>query len=1320
MVQYDKNNITYGETHVHTEHSFKDSPMSISKLIDALKKKNCPACAITDHGTLLGVFSFMQACKDAGIKGIPGVEAYMQEDGGLVEGADAEDAKKHLVLLAKDADGYFKGISKAVTDSNRRQLKDVPRMNMDILKKWFGPGSAAHGHVIATSACVGGILASILLQNSKIDKEAEKARKWRDRYESPESPSYKKNVSKYEELEKREADLVSEKETVNAIASKNYGAKKRALKAYEGKSEYASVVDALEKEMAESEKAKEELAVIKKNLAQTRKIMTVVRGKIKDAKESHEKWNKYNDEIEKLLNSKKSEEELIDLVKATINEYLEIFGEGNFFIELQYHGIDKEAYAMPILANIADEMGLPTIAANDVHFAENTEDDIRARQLIRSLRFNKFEPMQTGDDQYYFKSDYEQASALMEMLSEEQVEKAMMGKKLLIDSCNVEFKKENHEPRFINEDSSETSAERLRRLANEGIKTKYGKNWTEEHQKRLEYELDVIESLKYTDYLCIVADFIQEARRLGMVGPGRGSAVGSIVCYLTDITQVDPIPYHLLFERFLNKDRVSSPDIDTDFDIVVREKMIEYVKNKYGKDAVCNIATIGTLAAKNSIRNAARILGSELHNDPKYFLNLGDAIAKEVSSEPKTKLSDTDFSKFKSDKDAQQILKNARLIEGVAVQSGMHAAGVIISDNNDVSDYVPLMWDDDNQKWLCQCDMTQAESDAGLLKMDFLGLKNLNVIADTLAIIKKYHGEDIDIVAVGQGLSYDGKTTKYDKKGKNVFEDIFSKGQTNAVFQFESNGMKSMLKRFKPNNIEDLILLVACFRPGPIQYLDDIIDVKHGRKKPHYIVPQMEEILGATYGYPVYQEQIMQIFNKIAGFTLGESDIIRRYMSKKKTEKFAAYKDKFIEGLLHSGAKKKDAEDFWQQLLDFSKYAFNKSHATAYAFVAFYTAWLKLYYPAEYMTAVLNYTPVDKLQKMVAECKNIGIEVLPPDINDSEREFSYKDDSILFGFKKIKGVASAADWIIERRKEKPFEGFKDYINRGQTKKNVTEALIKAGAMDRWSPNRTALLVSIEEISKYDKKIKEKEELIKSSTDEKQIAKAMIALDGFRDQLDGCLIPIGIYEDKEERLRNEFDLLGMYVSGHPLDAYKDIVKKRSCPVSEAYVGEVILCGMISNLRLKKRKKDGKSMAFFDLEDESGTMKVCVFTDTYASCGSLIHEGNVVSINGECKIDNRSISDEDDEEALNLIAKNIHSISKSVETLILSVKDVCYWTEYIYPLILQYEGEDFKIQLYDELLSEIRNTKLKVGRNILTNPIISAMVVDIDHIPGFKKH
>ncbi len=822
---------------------------------------------------------------------------------------------------------------------------------------------------------------------------------------------------------------------------------------------------------------------------------------------------------------------------------------------------------------------------------------------------------------------------------------------------------------------------------------------------------------KDSDYLCIVADFIQEARRLGMVGPGRGSAVGSIVCYLTDITQVDPIPYHLLFERFLNKDRVSSPDIDTDFDIVVREKMIEYVKNKYGKNAVCNIATIGTLAAKNSIRNAARILGSELHDDPKYFLNLGDAIAKEVSSEPNTKLADTDFSKFKSDKDAQRILKDARLIEGVAVQYGMHAAGVIISDNSDVSDYVPLMWNEDNQRWLCQCDMTQAESDAGLLKMDFLGLKNLNVIADTLAIIKKHHGENIDIVAVGQDLSHDGKHTGYDRKGKNVFEDIFSKGQTNAVFQFESNGMKSMLKRFKPDNIEDLILLVACFRPGPMQYLDDIIDVKHGRKKPRYIVPQMEEILGATYGYPVYQEQIMQIFNKIAGFTLGESDIIRRYMSKKKTEKFAAYKDKFIEGLLHSGARQKDAEDFWQQLLDFSKYAFNKSHATAYAFVAFYTAWLKLYYPAEYMTAVLNYTPVDKLQKMVAECNNIGIEVLPPDINNSEKEFSYKDGSILFGLKKIKGVASATEWILDQRKEKPFYGFKDFIRRGQTKKNVTEALIKAGAMDRWTSNRAALLASIEELSKYDKKVKEKEELIKTSTDEKQIARAQTALEGYQEQLDNCLIPIGMYEDKEERLNNEFELLGMYVSGHPLDAYKNIAKIRSCPVSEAYVGSVTLCGMISNLRLTKRKKDGKSMAFFDIEDESGKMRVCVFTSAYEIFSDKIYDGNVVAIEGDCKVDNNSFS-EDEEETLNLIAKEIRSIPKSMETLVLSVKDVYYWTDKIYPLMLQYEGEDFKVQLYDEAFSEIRDARLSVGRNILTNPVIAEMVVDVNHIPGQK--
>lgn len=1059
--------IKYGIIHAHTEHSLKDSVLSPQTLCKRAAELGAPAVVLTDHGVLTGVFEFMKAAAANGIKGIPGVEAYVQEDNSLTK-------REHLLLIPKNLLGY-QAISKAVTMSNTRIHDKHPCVNIDILEQCFGVGSKGHGNVISTSACVGGILSKVLLKNRSLEAEAEKIRNKMKKCNSPEDPAYIANKKECDRLICEIKDTMTKRDALVKIASRKFKQKERSLNALPvGSAEYAEFKAKLDAEKSETENAAKELLAIKKRIAELNNLKKIVHAQCSEAEKTHSRWKINREALDKVLKGMKPDYELYEEAKAKALKYSDIFGENNFYIELQYHRISDEMYVMPLLVQIADELNLPVVACNDIHYANNSKEDVRARQLINSLRFNTWSPLREGDTEYYIKTDEELREILSEILPSETVEKALQGIGEIVSRCDVQLPKEKHYPKFVDE-KGESAKYRLRRLAKEGISKRYKANeWTEEHEKRMEYELEIIEEQGYSDYLCIVEDFLSYARARGKdnpekvglsVGPGRGSAVGSLVCYLSGITGIDPMKYGLIFERFLNRERVSMPDIDSDFDIDIRGEVLEYVQNKYGKDAVCNILAMGTLAAKAAIRNVARVTGDERRGDTSAFMDIGDAIAKAIPKTPDIQLSDVEEElrdKFKDNEEALHIIDDAKLIEGAALQYSTHAAGVVISDNGDVSEYIPLMQNDDGLI-MCQCNMVEAEENAGLLKMDFLGLRNLNIISAALRDIKRNYGISLDMEKVGQSLT-NGISTPFDKKG-NVFSDIFCKGKTNGVFQFESHGMKSMLKRFKPSNIEDLILLVAAYRPGPMQYLDDIVAVKHHKKKPEYVIPEMESVLGATYGSPIYQEQIMEIFHKFAGFTLGEADIIRRYMSKKKVEKFAAYKDKFIDGLIERGAEPQKAEDFWDQLLQFSKYAFNKSHACAYAIVAFYTAWLKLNYSVEYMTALLNYaksdskqTKQEKIAAIVNECKNMGIAVLPPDINNSGYDFKNRNGDIIFGLGSIKGIKSAANTIIETRNAERFHSFKDFVTRTPINKTVIEGCIYSGALDCWGQNRVAMQV----------------------------------------------------------------------------------------------------------------------------------------------------------------------------------------------------------------------------------------------------------------------
>lgn len=1309
----------YGFTHTHCEDSRFDSAANVDEIFARAKTMGAKAVAITDHGTLTVVEAAKQASAKYGVNYIPGTEAYYKDTTVDV------DRRMHLILLAKDIEGY-NAISLAVTKSNANMDgHDFPRMTDAILEECFGKGSKGHGHVIATSACMGGVIASVLLMNDTVQKEIDKLVVKKSKLNNPESPAYLSACKKVEEI-KEELNSISEiLPNLIKLSKTPFVKKEKTLKTFEGTSEYECKKAELDAEKTRCAEATKEVEALKNRRTtlklEEKRLLEGIKPVLKDT----EKYFAITEKIETLKKGIFSTEELYQKAIAQTQKFVNLFGKDNFYCELQNHGIKEEAIVMPIIAKIAEELNLPVIAADDAHMISNSPDEIKARQLIRSLRFNKWEEIDAADAEMYMKSNKELATALEKILPAHTVNQAIKNIKTVVDSCNVIFKSEPHYPKFHSKTTTEDAVSRLRRLSREGISWRYPnpKDWTIEHEERLEYELDIITKLGFCDYLCIVEDFLRYGRLLGKIdlndpryladpynmdlltelakdrvglgiGPGRGSAVGSIVCYLVGITGVDPMKYGLIFERFLNVERVTMPDIDSDFKTDIRDRALDYVKHVYGKDAVCCIMTRGTQAAKASIRNTARLLGSEKYNDTAHFLSLGDAISKKIPSKIGIKLNDCyeDLLKeFGSNSDAVEIINNAKLIEGTFINVGMHAAGVIIADNGDVKQYVPLMWNKDKEQWMTQCEKDPCEA-IGLLKMDFLGLRNLNIITETLIRIKENTGKSIDIEKV--------------PFEREVFAKIFATGNTNSVFQFESGGMKKMLRQFQPESIEDIILLVAAYRPGPMQYLDSIIAVKHGRQKPDYVIPEMESILGQTYGYPVYQEQIMQIFNKFAGFSLGESDIIRRYMSKKKTEKFAAYKDKFIDGIVSRGANPVKAEEFWSQLVEFSKYAFNKSHAAAYAVVAYYTAYLKLHYPAEYLCSVMNDTKFEKLGGLITDCKGFGIPVYPADINYSEEKFSTKKGGIVVGLGLVKAVGNSAESIIlNRQTEGPYKSFADFMLRTSCKKDVAESLAYAGAFDAFSNNRQALVEVVSDYTDVVKKIKAKKTVIESEYDKdnkKEVAKverAQVALNTLMSTLNNISINSHSQENYLVRLANEKDRVGTFVSGHPLDTYGQPSDFNCTAISDLDVGKnVAIMGVITNLRIVQRKSDGADLAFFTLEDQTGTIDINCFTATYADYKNLIAEDAVVVINGACIEDVDNITDET---VLKINAKSLKTIKVKKNRIIVEVASPMDWHDNVYDKIKPYrDNNGVELIVFDKMNGCFRNTNLLVNHEILS--------------------
>ena len=890
--------------------------------------------------------------------------------------------------------------------------------------------------------------------------------------------------------------------------------------------------------------------------------------------------------------------------------YEEIFGKGNFFLELQDHGIPEQKMVNQQLLRMSQELSIDLVATNDVHYTY--ESDAEAHDILLCIQTGKKlqdeDRMRYEGGQYYVKSPEEMARLFP------YAPEALENTHRIAERCHVEIEFGVTKLPKYDVPEGYTSWEYLNKLCREGLLRCY-ENPGDDLKERLDYELNVIKTMGYVDYFLIVWDFIKYARDHDiMVGPGRGSAAGSLVAYTLGITRLDPIRYNLLFERFLNPERVSMPDIDVDFCFDRRQEVIDYVVRKYGKDRVVQIVTFGTLAARGVIRDVGRVM------DWPYARV--DAIAKMIPTElnitidkaleENKELKDL----YEQDEEVRKLIDMSKRLEGLPRHTSMHAAGVVISQKP-VDEYVPLSRASDGSI-TTQFTMTTLE-ELGLLKMDFLGLRTLTVIQNAVKLAEKSTGHRIDI-------------EKIDYNDKAVLQSLGT-GKTDGVFQLESAGMKNFMKELKPESLEDMIAGISLYRPGPMDFIPQYIQGKNHPDSITYDCPELKPIPEPTYGCIVYQEQVMQIVRTLGGYTLGRSDLVRRAMSKKKTDVMQrerqnfvyGNKDEGVPGCIASGISEKVANKIFDDMIDFAKYAFNKSHAAAYAVVSYQTAWLKYYYPVEFMAALMT-SVIDNASKVaeyIYTCRQMGIVILPPDVNSSEIGFSVEEGKIRYGLSAIKSVGRPViEGLVEEREKKGrFQSLKDFIDRMARRdinKRVIENFIKAGALDTLGGTRKQFMMIYVKL------------LDQVNQERKTSLTGQMSLFDFmgeeeKKEFEIRLPDVGEY-GKEEMLAFEKEVLGIYVSGHPLEEYEAMWKKNITAVTSDFAldeesghtrvadgSRAVIGGMIT-AKTVKYTRTGQPMAFLTLEDLLGTVEVIVFPKDYEKYRSLMEEERKVFIKG----------------------------------------------------------------------------------------------------------
>ena len=951
--------------------------------------------------------------------------------------------------------------------------------------------------------------------------------------------------------------------------------------------------------------------------------------------------------------------------KKAALRYEAIFGKGNFFLEMQDHGIPAQQKVNAGLLRMSQETGIGLIATNDCHYtyAEDAEAHNILLCIQTAAKLSDENRMRYEGGQYYVKSE-EEMRALFSY-----VPQALENTQKIADRCHVEIEFGNTKLPRYDVPEGYTSLEYLNKLCYDGLKERYPDKW-QELEPKLSYELGIIEKMGYVDYFLIVWDYINYARTHGIpVGPGRGSAAGSLVAYTTGITNIDPIKYSLIFERFLNPERVSMPDIDVDFCYERRQEVIDYVIEKYGKDCVTQIITFGTLAARGVIRDVGRVMDlpyAFVDNISKSIpMELGITIDKALQMNAELRTT------YENDETVHRLIDMSRKLEGLPRHTSVHAAGVVIS-RLPMEEYVPLSRGADGVI-TTQFTMTTIE-ELGLLKMDFLGLRTLTVIDDACKLIEKGGKGHIDV----DRIDYDDKA---------VYESLCT-GKCEGVFQLESAGMKNFMKELKPQNLEDVIAGISLYRPGPMDFIPAYIRGKNNPDKIVYDCPQLEPILAPTYGCIVYQEQVMQIVRDLAGYTLGRSDLVRRAMSKKKTHVMEEERKNFVygneeqgvKGCIANGISEQTANKIYDEMIDFAKYAFNKSHAAAYAVVAYQTAYLKYYYPVEFMAALMTSVKdnTTKVSEYIQTCRSMGIAILPPDINEGEGDFSVADEAIRYGMNAIKSIGAPVVCAIveERERGGRYRSLKDFIDRvgsREVNKRAVENLIKSGAFDCLEGNRrqkTLIYPMIMDQAAQERK----------SSVEGQMSLFDFAPAENKQEFEIRMPDVPEF-GKEELLSFEKEVLGVYVSGHPLEEYEEKWRKNITAVSTDFVydeeaGEakltdgahVMIGGMITD-KTVKFTKNNKTMAFLTIEDLYGTTEVIVFPRDFEKYRELIADDAKVFVSGR-------VSAEEEKNG-KLICERIYSFSDAKKELWLQFatkEDYAKAEQQMYDLLRMSEGKD----------------------------------------------
>lgn len=901
--------------------------------------------------------------------------------------------------------------------------------------------------------------------------------------------------------------------------------------------------------------------------------------------------------------------------RAAARRMNELFGPGNFFLELQDHGLRQQTQVNSVIMRMSKELDIPLVVTNDVHYIK--EEDAVPHDLLLCIQTGKLvtdeDRMRYEGGQFFLKSEEEMQKVFP------YAREALENTHKIAERCNVEIVfGEQKVPKFDVPEGYDAFSY-LKELCEEGLVKRYGDPPPEDLKERLAYELDTIRNMGYVDYFLIVWDFIRFAKSQGIaVGPGRGSAAGSIVSYCLEITDIDPIRYQLIFERFLNPERVSMPDIDIDFCYERRQEVIDYVYEKYGKDKVVQIITFGTMAARMAVRDVGRVMNipyAQVDKVAKMIpMELGITIEKALNHNPELRQA------YEADEVTKNLIDMSMRLEGLPRHTSIHAAGVVIG-SEPLDEFVPLSRGADNVI-TTQFTMTTIE-ELGLLKMDFLGLRTLTVIQDAVRMVEKKTGQSLDINAI-------------DYDDPEVYEMI-GQAKTDGVFQLESAGMKSFMRELKPGNLEDIIAGISLYRPGPMDFIPKYIKGKNNRDSIRYSCPELEEILEPTYGCIVYQEQVMQIVMKLAGYTLGRSDLVRRAMSKKKADVMAKERANFVygneeegvEGCIRRGIPEDVANHVFDEMIDFAKYAFNKSHAAAYAVVAYQTAWLRCHYPMEFMAALLTsvITNPKKITEYINTCRSMGIRILQPDINEGESGFSVSGDAIRYGLSAIKSLGkNVIDVMIEEREAHGrYKNLKDFMERLTSKeinKRTIENLIKSGALDSLGATRRQLMMVYAYV--LDEVTREKKE---------NVTGQMSLFDFFSEEekkeYEIQYPDVGEFE-MAQKLAFEKEVLGIYVSGHPLQDYMASMEKQITakstdfePDEESGLAVVkdgrnyIVGGLISNVTVKLTKTN-QNMAFVTLEDLYGTVEVILFPRDYQKYRDLLVMDTGVYVRGRASV------------------------------------------------------------------------------------------------------